>query len=534
MSGVLHFEAHGAAPFDNPVYEVEGTVADLFIADEGVGPVSAKLVVKDNVLTFERLNAASSRLLVFGSGSIAMNDAYDSDLLFRFQETSLDPYLHLVAPSYSTYTPMIVSGSMQVRGPLADWTHLLVDMTLDSTQIRLFEYELTNDGPIRLTFEDNMFKIGRLHLKGKDTALELSGQIDAARKTAQLAARGDASLSILQLFFPTVQASGAAGLSAQLTGPLSAPQLSGQARLSDGRLRYFGVEHSLDAINGTITFDGTGVNVDGLRRAARRRPAHLRRRDRARRLHARPVQPHRHRPVDAAPLSRGIHHHGQYRSHAHGIPRGRRRHRRRHRRAADVVRRHVREREPARADDEHDGRRRCRTRGAVHGEFAVGVPIRFNIGVHMNAQTVIQSKTARVDASIPDLRILGTADRLVLNGRIEIEGGEMNFSANRYWIRPSSIDFSNPTRTVPVFDLEVYIASARAGPDLRGHGAGHGYDGQHQADRPVRPWLSDADIVSLLLGAAPAPGTAEQRSLAPQQSQERMFEALIAQLMLSR
>src|SRR5262249_52877257 len=157
-------------------------------------------------------NAASRRLQVFGAGSIAMNDQYDSDLQFRFQQTSIDPYLRFVAPKMSPYTRAIVSGAMQIRGPLALPKELLVDATVDEAALTLYDYQITNDGPLKFSYEDQKFEATQFKLKGTDTNLAVTGGVNVADRTMDMSANGEASLAILQLIFPALNTRGQATL----------------------------------------------------------------------------------------------------------------------------------------------------------------------------------------------------------------------------------------------------------------------------------------------------------------------------------
>jgi translocation and assembly module TamB len=58
--------------------------------------------------------------------------------------------------------------------------------------------------------------------------------------------------------------SGTATIEATVKGPLENPQLSGTANIEKGEFRW-GTMPRLEAINGPLTFDGNGVNADGLR-----------------------------------------------------------------------------------------------------------------------------------------------------------------------------------------------------------------------------------------------------------------------------
>jgi len=82
---------------------------------------------------------------VFASGRIAMTDRYDAQLAFRFVNSSIDPYLKFVAPRMLPYTRAIATGSIQVAGPLGDYTHLRIDGRVEDASVTLVDYELHNE-----------------------------------------------------------------------------------------------------------------------------------------------------------------------------------------------------------------------------------------------------------------------------------------------------------------------------------------------------------------------------------------------------
>ena len=61
LSGLLDFTAGGSGVFESPRYDARLSVADLYLKDEGVGAVTARLAMRNNTLNIE-LDAASPRL----------------------------------------------------------------------------------------------------------------------------------------------------------------------------------------------------------------------------------------------------------------------------------------------------------------------------------------------------------------------------------------------------------------------------------------------------------------------------------------
>src|SRR6185295_4105925 len=104
------------------------------------------------------------------------------------------------------------SGSMRVVGELADFDHLLVDGTVDSLDLRLFDYAIRNAAPIRLALDQQTIRVDELELVGEDTRLRVGGTIGLVDRRIALQAAGDANLGILQGFFRDVRGSGRAEL----------------------------------------------------------------------------------------------------------------------------------------------------------------------------------------------------------------------------------------------------------------------------------------------------------------------------------
>src|SRR6185503_2782075 len=236
LSGIADVTASGSGTFEVPRNDYRFRVNDLFVGEEGVGQVSGRLALRGTELSGE-IDAASPRLAMTGSGRIALTSHYDSELTFRFHDTSLDPYVRLFVPRLSPFTTAVVSGAIRVVGELSDPNRLLVDATVDSLDMRLLDYAVKNDGPIRMALDRQQVKVDELRLVGEDTRLRVSGGVDLGARRIALKAAGDANLGILQGFFRDVRGSGRAELIAAIDGPLAQPEFSGSATITDGRVR---------------------------------------------------------------------------------------------------------------------------------------------------------------------------------------------------------------------------------------------------------------------------------------------------------
>ena len=186
----------------------------------------------------------------------------DAELTLRFSNTSLDPYLRFFEPRLSPFTNAIAGGTIRVVGELADIDHLVVDGRVEQLDLKLFDYRVSNmirrpgvpadradARPARRQHRTAAARSARAR------SSTLDGNVNLHDSTIAVEASGDANLGILQGFYRDIRSSGAATLKAKVDGPLAKPVFSGSAAITNGRVRQLSLPHSLEAINGQISFD---------------------------------------------------------------------------------------------------------------------------------------------------------------------------------------------------------------------------------------------------------------------------------------
>ena len=92
--------------------------------------------------------------------------------------------------------------------------------------------------------------------------------------------------------------------------------------------------------------------------------------------------------------------------------------------------------------------------GAGEPAAAPAVPLRFDLQLLVPSTLRIENNLARLVASA-DLQLRGTYDRPLLFGRAEVERGEVTFEGRRYRVTRGALEFTNPARIEPFFDVEA-------------------------------------------------------------------------------
>jgi hypothetical protein len=530
LSGRLQFAASGAGTFDEPRYDVKLGVDDLFAGDEGIGQLSGRLALRGELLTLD-LEAASPRLVVSGSGRIALTPEMDAELTVRFRETSLDPYVRFFEPRLSPYTTAIIGGTMRVVGELRNLDHLVVQTRIEQLDLELFDYQVRNEGPIELVLDRNTVDIRSFRLAGEGTQLRLDGKIGLRDKAIAVQANGDANLGILQGFFRSLRSRGTATLQARIGGDFTKPVFSGSAKIADGRLRHFSLPHSLEAINGQLSFDASGIRVDeaqgrlgggdvrfggriGLNGfsvgdvslTATGERMSLRYPDGFRALVDADLG--LQGTLDALLLNGTL-----------------------------VVRDGVWSKR-IETNPELFNLTGGATPLIAAATTAPTIPLRFDIAIGAASTLRIENNVASMVASA-DLRLQGTYDRPLLFGRAEIERGDFVFEGNRFVVTPGgSIDFFNPSRIEPFFDVEAETSVRRVDQPqpyrltIGLSGTTNRFSYSLNSDPP----LSELDMISLLFGQDVNLDNAElrmYRASTTQKSEQEFLQAAMARFIVT-
>jgi translocation and assembly module TamB len=139
------------------------------------------------------------------------------------------------------------------------------------------------------------------------------------------------------------------------------------------------------------------------------------------------------------------------------------------------------------------------------GAPASTLPLRYDVRITAPATLEIRNNAARL-AATADLQLRGTYERPLLFGRVEVEPrGEFTFEGRRYQITRGTIDFNNPTRIQPFFDIETETRVRVPGQTYRVIARAAGTMDRLTPTFEADPPLQEVEVLSLLLSDV-APG----------------------------
>jgi autotransporter translocation and assembly factor TamB len=505
---------------------------DLFVRDEGIGDVRGRLEIRKDDMNFS-FDGASTRLALSGAGKVTLLGQYPGDVTLRITDASIDPYARLFAPSLSPFATAVASGTMRISGTLASLDNIVALMQVDSLDLKLFDYRLRNDGPMDATLEQGIVRVGRFKVAGEDTQLSLNGNADLMQGILGLRAEGAANLGILQAFLKDIRGSGRAEVTAGFTGTMEKPQLSGSAVVTGGRLRHMWLPRAIDAINGRVTFSGNSVRLEDVKATIGRGPVRF-----GGRIGLTGLWPSQLDLTFNGEDMELRYTAGEFRSVLD----------------ADLSLRGslddptlsglvtVKRGEMGRSLDRSMGLTElygvaaaaAAPAGPAPSAPATSFPLRFDVKLSAPATIDMDNKLGRLTASA-DVRLRGTYDKPVLEGRAEVDRGEVWFEGRRYVVSRGTVDFPNPSKIEPYFDVEAETRVRAPGQTyqvtLRATGTVASFDWDLSSDPP----LPEVDILALLLGDSLSTQDAELRALrAPDTAEQSLVASSSARMLASR
>ena len=133
---------------DHPRLQAHATSPRLFLGDEGVGALEARLRGTGNGALQLSAACRSPRVDVALEGAIGARAPYDATLSVVTRETSIDPFLRADRAAPAGQRGPGGGGQLSVRGPLRDPRALVVEAAVSDLTLQLPDYPVRNRQPL--------------------------------------------------------------------------------------------------------------------------------------------------------------------------------------------------------------------------------------------------------------------------------------------------------------------------------------------------------------------------------------------------
>jgi translocation and assembly module TamB len=246
-----------------PRLEGHLTAARLFLGDEGVGALDARLRGQGDGRVSLEATCRSARVDLAVTGEVGAAPPFASDLQVRMRETSIDPFVRVLQPRWPAVVGLVASGAAHLTGPLGDPRALAATAELPDVQFLLPEYPVRNREPTHATLRDGTLTLEGLRLAGEGTDLEVGGSLAfVGDGPLALRLRGAADLRALSFLFRALRGRGAAQVAMTVSGTRRAPVLDGTLEVDGGAVRVRGFPHGIEDVKGRVRFTQEGADLE--------------------------------------------------------------------------------------------------------------------------------------------------------------------------------------------------------------------------------------------------------------------------------
>ncbi|MBI3932607.1 MAG: translocation/assembly module TamB domain-containing protein [Acidobacteria bacterium] len=459
----------------------------LFLGDEGLGALTSRVRgVGDGRVTLEA-ECRSHRVALTLSGSVGAAVPHEAALRLSADDTSVDPFLRKLFPAVPIAVGIVATGTARLDGPLATPERLHFDADLPRFELLLPEYPIRNREPVRLSLDEGRLSLRELRLAGEGTDLAVRGSVGLlGAGVLDLAASGAADLRALSAVTRRLRGQGAARLGLTVSGTRAAPAVEGTLDLEGAGLRVRGFPHGLEGVHGRVRFTEAAAEFAGVTGTLGGGTVEL-----------------EGQSAHAAGRLTSFDVHGTGRGLTLRYPEGLRS-------VVDADLRlygdaarqwlagavDVRQALYTRRYDVASELLATREAWEARGGASLAEGLHYGVKLRVPGTLRIDNNLATLQARA-DLTLQGTYDSPAVLGRAQIERGRIYFQGNTYVIRRGTIDFANPQRIDPLFDIEAETRLRSYRVTLKVNGTLERVYPTLSSDPP----LSAVQILNLLAGA---------------------------------
>jgi translocation and assembly module TamB len=264
LGGLLNLKLRGQGPLLAPELHATIRLIDLKVGADVIGSFEGTADSDGHHLTTQFESALATGKL---SGKLDMTLGGEYPLVGEVTgeqipfDTVLVSAMHLTGLTGHSR----VDGHFSIAGFGARPDTLAIEANLSRITFDYEDVKLENVGPVRLTYRRGEVRIEQASLRGTDTDFRVTGFARfAGDRALNLRVDGAVSLQILAGYVPRLEATGRAQVNATVAGTLSAPRFNGRVHIEGTTLRYGDFPSGLSNVAGDFNFNATRLMFENV------------------------------------------------------------------------------------------------------------------------------------------------------------------------------------------------------------------------------------------------------------------------------
>ncbi|HXH91966.1 MAG TPA: translocation/assembly module TamB domain-containing protein, partial [Thermoanaerobaculia bacterium] len=271
LGGNITLTSTGAGTLEQPELVLDATVNQATLSGLNLPadapPPNLYIAIRNGQLIVK--GSAAGVLTVDGNGSVATDGTLSG--LVEVKVTDLAKALAMSPKTASLPASGKLTMNLQLGGKLTSIETLRVDATFPEFDVRVSDHAFTPARPMHLSLHDGRFAFDDFELSqglggASPSTFAIGGYAElTGAKRLKIDLHGTLEAALLQLFVPDLRAGGQIVVAGNLAGTMAAPRFTGTAEFQNASARIPGFPQALDAITGTLVFREDRIDIDSIR-----------------------------------------------------------------------------------------------------------------------------------------------------------------------------------------------------------------------------------------------------------------------------
>jgi outer membrane protein assembly complex protein YaeT len=269
LGGNITLSSTGAGTLTQPELVLEATLNEATLRGLNLPPDAPPptiyIAIRNGQLIVR--GSAAGVLTIDGNGSVATDGTLSG--LVQIKVSDIAKALAMSPKTASLPAAGSLTANLQLGGKLTSIETLRIDATFPEFNVRVSEHAFAPARPLhvslrdgRIVFDDFQLALG----ENAATTFTVGGSAElTGAKRLNIDLKGTLEAALLQLFVTDLRADGHIAIAGGLTGTLDAPRFTGSAEFQNASVRAPGFPQMIDNITGTIIFKGDRIDIDSVR-----------------------------------------------------------------------------------------------------------------------------------------------------------------------------------------------------------------------------------------------------------------------------
>ncbi len=269
LGGTITLSSTGAGTLTQPELVLEATLNQATLRGLNLPPDAPPptlyVAIRNGQLIVR--GSAAGVLTIEGNGSVAEDGTLSGAV--QVKVTDIAKALALSPKTASLPAAGNLTANLQLSGKLTSIETLRIDATFPEFNVRVSEHAFAPTRPIRISLHDGRVTFDDFQLslsQTASTAFTVGGYAElTGAKRLNVELHGALEAALLQLFVPDLRADGQIAVAGALTGTMVAPRFNGSAEFQGASVRIPGFPQVIDAITGTLVFREDRIDINSIR-----------------------------------------------------------------------------------------------------------------------------------------------------------------------------------------------------------------------------------------------------------------------------